>query len=245
VILISLGGYLLKGSGIFFPSYFHPQVRNQRRFLLAFAESPGSAPLRGVVAQIKTNTAYPRAIAGKDYALPHSPVFYIPFTWFPREAQRDDEAMKHVALASAAAEVIVVFWLAGLVFGPRSGLAAALLAASLPPMHHLLLLAAWPAVTGHFFDTLAIAALVLLATDPRSLPALATFAGATATSFLLYFPNMLNLVALGAISSLYDRRLALRKLAVLSGAVVIPVAFFLLAFHRSRGKRDLSGRLVR
>ena len=81
VPLIFLLGYLLKGVGIFYPSYFYPDVRNHRRYVYAFARAEGSIPERGLAAQMEVRTAYPRRIAGKQYALPYSPLLFIPFTW--------------------------------------------------------------------------------------------------------------------------------------------------------------------
>src|SRR3989304_2341777 len=42
--------------------------------------------------------AYPRRIAGRDYAFPYSPVFYPPFTPPARAPRGIEAAMKHVGL---------------------------------------------------------------------------------------------------------------------------------------------------
>ena len=81
VVLAFLAGYLLKGAGIFHPSYFYPDVRNHRRYVFALAEAEGSLLERGVQAQIRVKTAYPRTIAGRVYAMPYSPLYFVPFGW--------------------------------------------------------------------------------------------------------------------------------------------------------------------
>jgi hypothetical protein len=228
--LIFLLGYLLKGAGIFHPSYFYPDVRNHRRYVYAFAEAEGSIPERGLAAQLKVRTAYPRRIGGKVYALPYSPVFFIPFTWLPRDVQLVEDALKHVALAMGAAEVIVVYWLAGLLLGGRSGVAAALLAAFLPPMYSRLFLAMWPTVAGHLLDSLAITAAVFWAARPERLTRLAAFASLALSSALLYVSSLFNLSAFVASFSVAERRLAIRALALWAGAALTAILALYLSF---------------
>ena len=228
--LIFILGYLLKGAGIFYPSYFYPDVRNHRRYVYAFAEAQGSLPERGLAAQMTVRTAYPRWIAGKRYAFPYSPVFFIPFTWLPKDVHLVENALKHVALALGAAEVIVVYWLAGLLFGGRAGVAAALLAAFLPPMYSRLFLAMWPTVAGHFLDSLAITGAVFWAARPESLKRLLGFAGLALFSAFVYISSLFNLTAFVTSFSLVERRLALRSLVVWAGVVVVTIVTLYLSF---------------
>ncbi len=228
--LIFILGYLLKGAGIFYPSYFYPDVRNHRRYVFAFAEAEGNLSERGLAAQMTVRTAYPRRIAGKAYALPYSPVFFIPFTWLPKDVHLVENAMKHVALALGAAEVIVVYWLAGLLFGGRAGVAAALLAAFLPPMSSRLFLAMWPTVAGHFLDSLAITAAIFWTSRPESLRRFLGFAGLAFFSAFVYISSLFNLTAFVTSFSLVERRLALRSLAMWVGVVVVTIVTLYLSF---------------
>ena len=71
--------------------------------VLALAEARGGLEERGRAAQMQVNTAYPRIVAGKAYAFPYSPFFFIPFTWLPRERAVIEDTLKHVALGAGAA----------------------------------------------------------------------------------------------------------------------------------------------
>ena len=99
VPLLFLLGYMLKGAALFHPSYFYPDVRLHRRHLEAFEAASGGILERGVAAQKVAQTAYPRIIAGRAYAFPYSPVFYLPFTLLDRDARGIEAAMTcHVAI---------------------------------------------------------------------------------------------------------------------------------------------------
>jgi len=228
--LIFLLGYVLKGAGIFYPSYFYPDVRNHRRYVYAFAEAEGSIPERGLAAQLAVRTAYPRRIGDKVYALPYSPLFFVPFTWLPDDVHLVDEALKHVALVMGAAEVIVVYWLAALLVGSRAGLAAALLAAFLPPMYSRLFLAMWPTVAGHLLDCLAITTAAFWAAHPERPRRLAAFAGLSLSSALLYISSLFNLSAFVTSLSLVERRLAVRALVVWAAAALTAILALYLSF---------------
>jgi len=213
VTLIFFAGYLLKGAGLFYPSYFYPDVRNHGRYVLALAEARGGLEERGRNTQMQVNTAYPRTVAGKAYAFPYSPVFFIPFTWLPRERAVIEDTLKHVALAAGAAEVLVVYCLSSLVLGPGPGVLGALLAAFLPAMYSRLLLAMWPSVAGHLLDSLTVITVLMLAKEPDRLFRLAMFVASTLGSLLTYVGSLFNLGAFIGCASLASLRLAPRLAA--------------------------------
>lgn len=225
-----LAGYLLKGAGLFHPSYFYPDVRNHARYIAALKAAEGSLVQRGLEAQVQVRTAYPRTVAGKAYAFPYSPLFFVPFSWLPPRRQWVEESLKHVALAAGAAEVLVVYWLARLVFGPSGGAAAAVLAAFLPPMYSRLLLAMYPTIAGHLLDGLAIVAAALLAPRPASRPRLLAFAASTLAAFLTYIASLFNLTSFAAFLAVLERPLASRLLAMWAAASSLTVAFLYLPF---------------
>jgi hypothetical protein len=223
VTLIFLAGYLIKGAGLFYPTYFYPDVRNHARYVLAFTRAEGNLEERGRAAQIEVNTAYPRMVAGKAYAFPYSPVFFIPFGWLSPERSGIEDGLKHVALAAGAAEVVVVYWLS-LLAGAR-GVVAALLAAFLPAMYSRLLLAMWPTIAGHLLDSLSLAAALMLAKEPTRPSRLLSFAGATLASLLTYISSLFNLGAFIGCASLFCFRLAGRLLAVGAVAAAVTVCW--------------------
>jgi hypothetical protein len=227
---IFLTGYMLKASGIFHPSYFYPDVRNHRRYTRFFADAEGTIPERGVVAQIKVQTAYPRRIGDKDYVFPYSPLFFVPFSWLPQERDLVEDALKHVCLAAGAAEVVLVFWLGALLFGGNVAAMAALLAAFLPPMYSRLFLAMYPTIAGHLLDVAAIAAAAALAARPESLRRLAIFGAAALVSFLIYISSLFNLSAFAGAFALLNRRLTLRVLGVCVGAALVTIALLYSSF---------------
>lgn len=230
VPLLFLLGYLLKGAGIFYPSYFYPDVRNHRRYVAAFARAEGSISERGLAAQREVRTAYPRRIAGKQYALPYSPLFFIPFSWLRGEVQLVEEALKHAALVLAAAEIIVIYGLAAFLLGSRVGVAAALLGVFLPPMYSRLFLAMWPTVAGHLLDFVAIAAAAYWAARPERHGRWVAFFGLSLGAALTYISSLFHLSAFVASFSLTERRLALRALVAWSVAALATIALLYGAF---------------
>ena len=235
VMLIFLAGYLIKGAGLFHPRFFYPDVRSHRRYLLAFNQAPGGMTERGRAAQARAGW-YPVRVSGSEFVFPYSPVFYVPFTVLSEQPVLIDEAMKHVALAAAAAEVWIVYWLSGLVLGSRFGVVGALLAAFLPPMFSRLLFAMWPTITGHFLDMVAVGAALLLATRAQGVRGLASFAGATLLALFWYVSSMLNLGAFVLMIGLLERRLARRVLPLFAVLALLTVAvlyrpFVVTFFH--------------
>jgi hypothetical protein len=233
VVPLFLAGYLLKGAGVFHPAYFYPDVQNHGRYVAAYAEAQGSVAERGIAAQRQVNTAYPRFVAGRAYAFPYSPVFFIPFTWLGTDSARVEDALRHVGLAAAAAEVPAVFWIGSLALGPGVGVAAAAVAVFLPPLYSRLLYAMWPTIAGHLLDILAIGAALVLARRPGKTGPLAAFAVLTLAAFLTYISSLFNLALFIVILVLLDRRRAPVLLGVLAAAAGATVLWLYGSFTRA------------
>ncbi len=245
VMLLVLASYLTKGAGLFHPSYFYNDVRNNRRFVLALGEPDGTRLERRHSAQVRIGVAYPRVVAGKKYAFPYSPVFFLPFTLLRPEPLVIDEAMKQAVVALAATEVLLAFWLAGLVFGPGAGLAAALIAATLPILMSRLMLGLWATLGGHFFDTLMIGAALPMLAAPGRLRAVLPFAAAAQASLLTYVASLFNVSLFAGLLALLARHLATRVLFVWAGAVAVTLGLlysdFVVTFVTEIGPAVLAG----
>jgi hypothetical protein len=229
-------GYLVKGAGVFHPRSYYPDVQNAQRYVFALAETPGPLPSRNVAAQQAVNAGYPRFIAGKPYAMPYSPLFFMPFTLLPREPGLVQDALRHAGLAAAAAEVLLVFWLGQALLGPATAAAAAGLAAMLPPMHSRLLLAMYATAFGHAWDTLAIIAALLYATRDGGRRRLLGLAGATLAALMSYVSSLFNVCGFLGFLAALDRRRALILLAVATGGAALIIGWlyadFTAAFFR-------------
>ena len=224
VVPLFLAGYLLKGAGVFHPAFFYPDVQNHGRYVAAYAEAEGKVAERGIAAQRQVNTAYPRFVAGRPYAFPYSPVFFIPFTWLGPESARVEDALRHVGLAAAAAEVPAVFWIASMATGPAAGVAAAAVAVFLPPLYSRLLYAMWPTIAGHLLDVLAMGAALAWARRPERKGPLVAFVLLTLAAFLTYISSLFNLALFIVLLAVLERRRALSllgTLAVAAGATVL------------------------
>ena len=171
-------------------------------------------------------------MAGRAYAFPYSPLFFVPFTWLGPDSARVEDALRHVGLAAAAAEVAVVFWLGGLAFGPAAGVAAALVAAFLPPLYSRLLFAMWPTIAGHLVDTLAIGAALCAVRRPGRGPAVA-FALLTLAAFLTYISSLFNLSLFILSLVLLERRRAALLLGTLAAAATVTVLGLYGSFTRA------------
>jgi hypothetical protein len=243
LVLVFLAGYLLKGALLFHPSYFYNDVRNNVRYVLALRGGEGGLPERNRAAQVQVGVAYPRFVAGRPYAFPYAPVFFLPFGLLPEE--RIVEAMKQVALACAAAEAVAVFALARLVAGPGSGPAAALVAVLLPPLYSRLLLAMWSTVAGHLLDTLVVLATVALAARPGRGRRWLVQGGGTLAAFLTYISSLFNLTLFAGFAALRARALAPGLLAVWAAAAAITIGWlyadFVVVFFREILPAALSG----
>ncbi len=206
VPLLFLLGYVLKGAALFHPSYYYPDVRLHRRHLEAFEAAPGGILERGIAAQKVAETAYPRIIAGRRYAFPYSPVFYLPFTLLDRDARGIETAMKHVGLVLAALELPLVFLLARALVGAEAAIWAAVLTVFLPPVTNRLLYAQWPTMAGHFFDVLAIYFAARIA-QAASVSRLMLLYGASGlASGVIYLSGLVNLSLFSAFLAWFERK---------------------------------------
>lgn len=241
--LLFLAGYLLKGAALFHPAYFYNDVRNNLRYVIALRDGRGSLAERNHAAQVQVGVAYPRIVAGRKYAFPYAPVFFLPFALLPEE--RIVDALKQVALACAAAEAVVVFALARWLSGPAAGVGAALVSVLLPPLYSRLLLAMWSTVAGHFLDTLVILATTRMAARPHDARRWMAQAGSTLAAFLTYISSLFNLTLFTGFAALSCRPLAGRLLATWTAAVVVTVGWlhagFLWLFWREILPSALTG----
>jgi hypothetical protein len=226
--LIFLAGYLAKGAALFHPSYFYNDVRNNLRYVLALRDGQGSLAERNHAAQVQVGVAYPRTVAGREYAFPYAPVFFLPFGFLNEE--RIIEAMKQVALFCAAAEALAVFALARLSCGPGAGVFAALFSALLPPLYSRLLLAMWSTIAGHLLDTLVILATAAMAGRPRSARRWLAQAGGTLAAFLTYISSLINLTLFTTFAALRARPLAGRLVVGWAAAAAVTVGWLYAGF---------------
>jgi hypothetical protein len=233
VLPLFVAGYLLRGYGLFHPQTFYGDVANARDYVEVFRETSGSLAERGVETQTRTNVGYPRTVAGKDYAFPYSPLYFLPFG-LARTPGGIEDAVRHAGLAASALETLPIFWLAATVFSPAAGVLASLLWVFSPPVFSRLLLALHATVVGNLLDTLAIASVLALSFEPRSLRRLGTVLATTLASLLAYTSSLISMGAFFLFESLLERRLALKLLAVVAIAGTLTVTWlyypFLIAF---------------
>jgi len=232
VVPLFLASYLLKAAGVFHPAFFYPDVQNHGRYVAAYAEATGTVAERGIAAQRKVNTAYPRFVAGRPYAFPYSPVFFVPFTLLGPDPAPVEDALRHVGLAAAAAEVPAAFWLGTLALGPGPGLAAAAVAVLLPPLYSRLLYAMWPTLAGHWLDVLAIAAALRFVRRPERKTPAVLFALLTLAAFLTYISSLFNLTLFVVVLALLERGRRVALLAVLAAAGTATVLWLYGPFTR-------------
>jgi hypothetical protein len=215
VLAIFVAALLVKGAGLAYPSTFYPDVANARRYVEVYPETVGSLAERGIATQERTGVGYPRTVAGKDYAFPYSPLYFLPFTLLGTPGAVED-GVRLLGLSAAALQVLGVFWLGSTLFGARAGVFAAFVSAWLPPLFSRLVLALHATVVGHLLDILVMATVLQLAVKPRSRRRLAACLAATLVAFLVYTSSYFSLTALCGMLALIDRRLTTRLLAVLA-----------------------------
>jgi hypothetical protein len=206
VPLLFLLGYMLKGAALFHPSYFYPDVRLHRRHLEAFEAASGGILERGIAAQKVAETAYPRIIAGRKYAFPYSPVFYLPFTLLDGDARGIEAAMKHVGLVLAALELPLVFLLARSLVGAEAAVWAAVLTVFLPPVTNRLLYAMWPTMAGHFFDLLAIYFAARIAQAASVFRPMLLYGASGLASGVVYLSSLINLSLFSVFLAWFERK---------------------------------------
>ncbi|MCM2258412.1 MAG: hypothetical protein NDJ94_22505 [Vicinamibacteria bacterium] len=222
----------VKAAAVFHPGYYYPDVMNHRRYIYAFTQAEGGLVERGTAAQVAVNTAYPRYVAGKAYAFPYSPLFFVPFSWLPqgdaaRDADRIEDALRLASLLAAAVQVPLAFALAARAAGPLAGVLAAGVLAAMAPMHSRLLLAMWPTVVGHLFDVGAM--LAALRVSLGAAPPLAPFRWALG-SCLLYISSLFNMSAFFAAFAACDRERARRWLATGAAVGVLTIGLLYVPF---------------
>jgi hypothetical protein len=225
--------FLGRGAVLVHPKSYYPDFGNARRFILALAETRGGVAERGVAAQEKTNVGYPRIVAGKAYAFPYSPLFFLPSLW-PRDPDRIESLYRMAGLVPASLEVVGVFLIARLAF-PRSELAppaAALLAAFLPPLTSRLLLAMTITLWGHLLDVLLVAATLAYLGRPTPKRLALVFAAALASQ-LLYVSSLFTVSAFLLMTALVERKHAARLLLALAASGAITVLWLYHPFLRA------------
>ena len=226
-------GYFVKGAALFHPSYWYPDVRLHRRYVEIFDTARGSIVERGLEAQKGSGTAYPRRLVGRNYVLPYSPLFYVPFTFLDRDARGLESSMKHVGLLLASTEVLLVYALAGYLFGARVALVASVLALFLPPMMSRLLYAQWPTLAGHLLDVIAIGFAASLVKHPNERPPLFRYGGGVLASFLTYISSLFNMTLFTGCLALVERRRALQLVFVIGGTGLLTISWLYLPFTRA------------
>ncbi|MBN2369681.1 MAG: hypothetical protein JXO72_04270 [Vicinamibacteria bacterium] len=229
ILAVIAVSYLLKGAGLFHPQSCYPDVEMHRRFAFEIAKIEGSFFERVHGAQKNMGWAYRVVDGGLGCNLPYSSLFYMPFVPITSlGAETVEDAMRHVGLAATVLEIALVFWLAGMLFDSRAGVAAAILAASLPVVHSRLLYAMWPTLVGHVIDlaVVAMALRYLLRPEPWRLAGLHAFAVAAC---LMYVSSIFTVSLFLGILALLDRR----RLVPLLTAAVTAVVITLVALYWS------------
>ena len=234
-VLAITGTLFVKGAFLFHPSYFYNDVRQNDRYVGALRSYDGSLMERSRQAQIDLGVGYPRIVAGKKYAFPYSPVFYLPFTALPPDRDIVVRAIKHVALFAAAAEVGLAFVLARFL-APSAAVAAAWLTFAFPILTSRMLYAMWSTLAGHALDLLVVVLAVRAIARPRDWKPAALVFAATLATFLTYVSSLFNtsafLLALALLAASIRWRLVALWLAAAVFVVFGMYGDFTLAFVR-------------
>lgn len=250
---IFIAGYLLRGVGLFHPTSFYPDVQNARRYALALAEGAGSLAERGRAAQVALNVAYPRFIAGKPYAFPYSPLAYLPFAVF-RNPDVIEDAFRQGGLIAAALEIPLIFMLAYFMAVSRrsraaepptatalsgdrqrarlTAILAALVALFLPSSYSRLLLAMSATLIGHFWDVCLIVTTLLYLRRPDRRRWLVAMAASAGVSLLTYVSSLFTVSLFLVMLAILARKQAPRLLAILTGAILVPLLWLYAPFLR-------------
>lgn len=235
VVLAVTATVLLKGGFLFHPNFFYNDVRQNDRYVGALRTYEGSIMERSRKAQVDLGVGYPRIVAGRKYAFPYSPIFYLPFTSLPPERDLVVRAIKHVALFSTVVEVALAFVLARLLV-PRAAVAAAWFTFAFPILTSRMLYAMWSTLAGHALDLLVVVLAVRVVEKPRDGKALALLFAATLATFLTYVSSLFNASAFLVVLALLAASVRWRVATIwLVAAVVVVFGMygdFTLAFAR-------------
>ena len=189
VVLAVMATVLLKGGFLFHPNYFYNDVRQNDRYVGALRSYQGSIMERSRQAQVDLGVGYPRIVAGKKYAFPYSPLFYLPFTLLPADRDVVVRAIKQVALFSTVVEVVLAFCLARLLL-PESAVAAAWFTFAFPILTSRMLYAMWSTLAGHALDLLVLVLAVPALEKPRDRKTTALLFASVLATFLTYVSSL-------------------------------------------------------
>ena len=235
VVLAVAATVLLKGGFLFHPSYFYNDVRQNDRYVGALRSYEGSIMERSRKAQVDLGVGYPRIVAGRKYAFPYSPVFYLPFTMLSPDRDLVVRAIKHVALLSTAVEVALAFLLARMLL-PSAATAAAWFTFAFPILTSRMLYAMWSTLAGHALDLFVVVLAVKALEKPRDPKASALLFAATLATFLTYVSSLFNTSAFLIILALFATGIRGRLIALwLVAALAVVFGLygdFTLAFAR-------------
>jgi hypothetical protein len=230
LVVFFLASYLLKGVGVFHPRFFYQDVEVHRNFVTELRDTDGGIVERGLAMHERFQKRAARTMAnGRQYFFPYSPVFYLPFITLLQDDEAIEDGMRHAALLAAAAEVLLVFWLATLVFGARSGLWSAFLAIFSPVLFSRLLYAMWPTLVGHALDVIAVGTAFIYVRSPSRLR-LVVLAGSTFLASIAYTGSPINLGVFLVFLALLDRRKLMPLLLVAAGSLALTIALLYAPF---------------
>lgn len=235
VVLAVTATVLLKGGFLFHPNYFYNDVRQNDRYVGALRSYEGSIMERSRKAQVDLGVGYPRIVAGKKYAFPYSPLFYLPFTAVPPDRDLVVRAIKHVALFSTVVEVALAFVLARLLL-PSAAAAAAWFTFAFPILTSRMLYAMWSTLAGHALDLLVVVVAVRVLDRPKDPRASALLFAATLATFLTYVSSLFNtsafLLILALVAAAVRRRVVALWLIAAMAVVFGLYGDFTLTFVR-------------
>jgi hypothetical protein len=221
--LLFLLSFLLKGYALFHPSHFYPDVRAHRRYVEVFRGAEGGIVERGIEAQKGAGIGYPRQIAGKGYALPYSPLFYVPLSWLEVDSRLLETVMKHVGLALASFEVVLVYVLVHSILGLGSAQWAAALTVFLPATTSRLLFAQWPTLLGHDLDIAALWMASKFLERPESSTALLRYVSVSAAAFFAYISSLIQLSVFAVVTAAVRSRYAVRVLGLVGAMALVTI----------------------
>lgn len=235
VVLAVAATVLVKGGFLFHPNYFYNDVRQNDRYVGALRSYEGSIMERSRKAQVDLGVGYPRIVAGKNYAFPYSPVFYLPFTKLPPDRDIVVRAIKHIALLATVLEVALAFVLARMLV-PSAAAAAAWFTLAFPILTSRMLYAMWSTLAGHALDLLVVVVAVRALDRPKDAKWSLLLFGATLATFLTYVSSLFNtsafLVCLALLAASIRGRVILLWLAAALAVVFGLYGDFTLAFVR-------------